>query len=71
MFGHGHLQLGLPRTGDWVLPSLVRNPYVDPINLLQVELLHRLRTDHDQEGLLEDALLITINGIAAGLRNTG
>ena len=29
VFGHGHLQLGLPRTGDWVLPSLVRNPYVE------------------------------------------
>ncbi|MEW5850692.1 MAG: phosphoenolpyruvate carboxylase [Myxococcota bacterium] len=48
----------------------VRNPYVDPINLLQVELLRRLRAGASDEGL-NDALLITINGIAAGMRNTG
>jgi phosphoenolpyruvate carboxylase len=47
----------------------VRNPYVDPINLLQVELLRRLRTNPDDR--VRDALLVTINGIAAGLRNTG
>ncbi|HEY8551786.1 MAG TPA: phosphoenolpyruvate carboxylase [Vicinamibacterales bacterium] len=48
----------------------VRNPYVDPINLVQVELLRRLRTGGPDE-TLERALLITMNGIAAGLRNTG
>lgn len=47
----------------------VRNPYVDPINLLQVELLRRLRANPDDR--VRDALLVTINGIAAGLRNTG
>ncbi|HEX6048409.1 MAG TPA: phosphoenolpyruvate carboxylase, partial [Gemmatimonadaceae bacterium] len=47
----------------------VRNPYVDPINLLQVELLQRLRTKPDDR--VRDALLVTINGIAAGMRNTG
>jgi phosphoenolpyruvate carboxylase len=53
----------------------VRNPYVDPINLLQVELLRRLRSA--SEGRTEDevwlrrALLVTINGVAAGMRNTG
>ncbi len=48
----------------------VRNPYVDPINIVQVELLRRLRSDQvDQR--LRDALLVTINGIAAGMRNTG
>lgn len=48
----------------------VRNPYVDPLNLLQVELLRRVRggaTDPSLTG----ALLVTINGVAAGLRNTG
>jgi phosphoenolpyruvate carboxylase len=48
----------------------VRNPYVDPINLVQIELLRRLRGgDDDPE--TRDALFVTINGIAAGLRNTG
>ncbi len=55
----------------------VRNPYVDPINLLQVELLRRLRRessdddDNPQTIGLRRALLVTINGIAAGMRNTG
>jgi phosphoenolpyruvate carboxylase len=47
----------------------VRNPYVDPINLLQIELLRRLRDTPDQQ--VRDALHVTINGIAAGMRNTG
>ena len=46
----------------------VRNPYVDPINLVQVELLRRMRGGDARTG---DALMITINGIAAGMRNTG
>lgn len=49
----------------------VRNPYVDPINVLQVELLRRIRTEGADSSEIQDALLITINGIAAGLRNTG
>ena len=47
----------------------VRNPYVDPINLLQVELLRRFREHPDDR--VRTALLVTINGIAAGMRNTG
>ncbi len=47
----------------------VRNTYVDPLNLLQVELLSRVRENEDDSAL--DALLIAINGIAAGMRNTG
>jgi phosphoenolpyruvate carboxylase len=55
----------------------VRNPYVDPINLLQVELLRRLRSaekcdaGESETDWLRRALLVTINGIAAGMRNTG
>ena len=48
----------------------VRNPYVDPINLVQVELLRRLRRSGVDERL-RHAFLITVNGIAAGMRNTG
>ena len=48
----------------------VRNPYVDPINLVQVELLRRLRQKSDDDRL-RHAFLITVNGIAAGMRNTG
>ncbi|XP_010262445.1 PREDICTED: phosphoenolpyruvate carboxylase 4-like [Nelumbo nucifera] len=47
-----------------------RLPYLNPINMLQVEILRRLRCDEDNNKL-RDALLITINGIAAGMRNTG
>ncbi len=48
----------------------VRNPYVDPINLVQVELLERLRRG-DADPALHDAFVVTVNGIAAGMRNTG
>ena len=47
----------------------VRNPYVDPLNLIQVELLRRLRAAPDRAA--EQALRVTVNGVAAGLRNTG
>lgn len=47
-----------------------RLQYLNPLNLLQVEILKRLRSDEDNNKL-RDALLITINGIAAGMRNTG
>ena len=47
----------------------VRNTYVIPLNLLQVELLSRVR--NGAPGEVEDALLIAINGIAAGMRNSG
>lgn len=53
----------------------LRNPYVDPLNYLQVEVLRRLRALPDQESAAAEALRYTmaqiISGIAAGLRNTG
>ncbi|HYL99137.1 MAG TPA: phosphoenolpyruvate carboxylase [Blastocatellia bacterium] len=48
----------------------LRNPYVDPMSLIQVELLRRKRKGEEVDEL-NYALAATINGIAAGLRNTG
>ena len=53
----------------------LRNPYVDPLNYLQVDMLRRLRALPDPEGPraadYREVIVLTINGIAAGLRNTG
>ncbi|MBM7059894.1 phosphoenolpyruvate carboxylase [Pseudomonas sp. UL073] len=50
----------------------VRNTYLDPLHLLQVELLARSRQSASpSDGPLEQALLVSVAGIAAGLRNTG
>jgi phosphoenolpyruvate carboxylase len=48
----------------------LRNPYVDPLSLIQVSLLRRKRNGEEGEDL-DYALAATINGISAGLRNTG
>ena len=49
----------------------LRNPYVDPMNILQVDLLARWRAEGRPDGPLLDGLLATVNGIARGLQNTG
>ncbi len=53
----------------------LRNPYVDPLNYLQVEMLRRVRALSNQDGAeaqaVREVIVLTINGIAAGLRNTG
>jgi phosphoenolpyruvate carboxylase len=70
----GHREL---MDGDPVIQRSVqlRNPYVDPLNYLQVEMLRRLRALPDLDGpeaeRHREVIVITINGIAAGLRNTG
>jgi phosphoenolpyruvate carboxylase len=55
-----------------VLARSIRNrfPYLDPLNHLQVDLLRRYRAG-DTDERTRRALHLTINGIAAGLRNTG
>ena len=57
----------------WIKESIaLRNPYTDPLNVLQVELLRRARSsDNGSEGDIDNALMITMTGIAAGMRNTG
>ncbi|UPM43319.1 phosphoenolpyruvate carboxylase [Halocatena salina] len=55
---------------EWLRKSLERrNPYVDPLNLLQVQLLGTDADDRSPEE--ERALRLTVNGIAAGMKNTG
>jgi phosphoenolpyruvate carboxylase len=49
----------------------LRNPYVDPMNLMQVDLLRRWRASGRQDRELFEALLASINGIAQGLQTTG
>ena len=57
----------------WIKESIkLRNPYTDPLNVLQVELLHRSRATPDElHPEVDQALMVTIAGIAAGMRNTG
>ena len=58
--------------GDQVLQRSIsrRNPYVDPLSFIQIELMRQLRQGGDKDLLLRPALL-AINGIANGMKNTG
>jgi phosphoenolpyruvate carboxylase len=70
----GHAEL---MDGDPVIQRSVqlRNPYVDPLNYVQVDMLRRLRALPDSDGpeaeRCREVIVLTVNGIAAGLRNTG
>ena len=59
--------------GDHTLQRaiMLRNPYVDPMSLMQVDLLERWRASNCEDEELLDALLASVNGIAQGLQNTG
>jgi phosphoenolpyruvate carboxylase len=60
--------------GEPVLQASIdrRNPFVDPLSFVQIELMRRLRRDlQDAPEQLGRVSLLTINGIASGLRNTG
>ena len=59
--------------GDLTLQRaiMLRNPYVDPMSLMQVDLLSRWRaSDRDDEEIF-GSLLASVNGIAQALQNTG
>ncbi|MCT8988111.1 phosphoenolpyruvate carboxylase [Shewanella phaeophyticola] len=49
----------------------LRNPYIDPLNFLQTELLARTRKEVEPSESVQLALMLTIAGVAAGMRNTG
>ena len=70
--GHREMMDSDPLTKESVR---LRNPYIDPLNYIQVEMLRRLRALPDPNSPeaqpLRDVIVLTINGIAAGLRNTG
>ena len=67
--GQSQLMAHSPDTLEFIR---LRNTYLDPLHLLQAELLARSRRQQtDQDSPLEQALLVTVAGIAAGLRNTG
>lgn len=62
--------------------SRIRHPYVDPVNVIQAELLKRLRAfeargddlspeEKEEQKTLQDALVVSINAIAQGMRNSG
>ncbi|CCG85514.1 phosphoenolpyruvate carboxylase [Erwinia piriflorinigrans] len=60
----------------WIAESIaLRNVYTDPLNVLQAELLHRSRQQEaaggEPDAHVEQALMVTIAGVAAGMRNTG
>jgi phosphoenolpyruvate carboxylase len=59
--GHPALQASIDR----------RNPYVDPLSYVQIDLLRRLRAGDGDDEALGRASHLTVNGIAGGLRNTG
>ena len=50
---------------------LLRNPYIDPMSLIQLDLLKRWRDGGREDQRLERALKSTVKGIARGLQNTG
>ncbi|EJL6984406.1 phosphoenolpyruvate carboxylase [Vibrio cholerae] len=62
----------LMQSDPWGQESIrLRNIYIEPLNMLQAELLYRTRQSELPAPELEEALMVTIAGIAAGMRNTG
>ena len=51
--------------------TILRAPYLDPVHLMQIDLLRRWRAGHRADAALQDALLASVSGIALGLQATG
>ncbi len=66
--GEPHLLANDPELAESLY---VRNTYLDPLHLLQAELLARRRQGSADRAAVEQALQVTMAGIASGLRNTG
>ena len=66
--GHRTLLQDAPRLAASIR---LRNPYVDPMSLLQVDLLRRWRESGCEDDALLQALVACVNGVAQGLQNTG
>jgi phosphoenolpyruvate carboxylase len=66
--GASELLAGDPRLATSIR---LRNPYVDPMSLLQVDLLRRWRATEGKDEALLNALVACVNGVSQGLQNTG
>ena len=59
---------------QWLQHSIrMRNPYIDPINFIQIALLERFRESEDAQEReeIQKVIIASVNGIAAGLQNVG
>ncbi|WP_347342295.1 phosphoenolpyruvate carboxylase [Brevundimonas albigilva] len=65
--GHDHLLGGQPELHRLIR---LRMPYVEPLNHVQIELIRRRRSG-DEDPRVREGILLAINGVAAGLRNSG
>ena len=65
--GHDHLLGGQPELHRLIR---LRMPYVEPLNHVQIELIRRRRAG-DDDPRVREGILLAINGVAAGLRNSG
>ncbi|MCA8915806.1 MAG: phosphoenolpyruvate carboxylase [Planctomycetes bacterium] len=63
---------GLLEREPWLARAIgLRNPYIDPMSLLQIEMLKEWRAGNREDSVLEAELFTTVKGIARGLMNTG
>lgn len=65
-------QAALLDNEQWLQRSInLRNPYVDPLNYIQAALIKRIRSEPERAEELQPVLLLSVNGVAAGLQGTG